>query len=72
MMIRYRQEGATAWIKRPFKLNLVTDLVLTGQFEYKTVYEFSSRLMYEGRYGVYSPVIKTLSPGTLVSTFFSS
>ena len=68
MTVRYRQEGATSWIERDFKLNPAKDLVITEQFEYKTVYEFSSRLKYGGRFGVYSSVIKTLSPGTSVST----
>ena len=72
MTVRYRQEGATAWIERLFKLNPAKDFVLTEQFEYKTVYEFSSRLKYEGRFGVYSPIIKMRSPGTLVLTYFSS
>lgn len=72
MTVQYRQEDATAWNERLFKLSPAKDLVLTEQFEYNTVYEFKSRLKYEGRFGVYSAIIKMLSPGTLVSTFFSS
>ena len=65
MTVRYRQEGATAWIERLFKISPAKDFVLTEQFGYNSVYEFRSRLKYEGRFGVYSPVIKLLSPGTL-------
>ena len=70
MTVRYRQEGATSWIERLLQLNPAKDFVLTEHFEYKTVYEFSGRLKYEDRFGVYSPLIKMLSPGTLVPTFF--
>lgn len=65
MMVRYRQEGATIWIERLFK-NMANNLVLTGhQFKYKTVYEFHGRLVYDGRVGVFSDVIKARSPGKL-------
>ena len=65
MTVRYRQQGATAWIERLFKISPAKDFVLTEQFEYNSVYEFRSRLKYEGRFGVYSPVIKILYPGAL-------
>ena len=66
MTVRYRQQGATAWIERLFKISPAKDFVLTEQFEYNSVYEFRSRLKYEGHFGVYSPVIKIPSPGTLL------
>ena len=72
MTVRYREEGETIWIERVINLNPSKDFVLAGQFKYKTVYQFSSRLKYGGRFGVYSSVLKMLSPGTLISTFFNS
>jgi len=62
MTVRYREEGETVWIERVFNLDPSKDLVLAGQFKYKTVYEFSSRLKYGGRLGVYSSVLKMRSP----------
>lgn len=68
MMVRYRQQGASTWIETLYK-HQAKDLVLTGQFQYETVYEFSGRLVYDGRVGVYSSLVKTRSPGKLFSIY---
>ncbi|CAH3019856.1 unnamed protein product [Porites evermanni] len=65
LFVRYRKEGYSAWIEDHYN-NPPQSIFLTGKFQYETVYEFSSRLGYKNRIGVYSRPLKLRSPGKVI------
>lgn len=62
LLIRYRREGQSTWNGRLYN-NPAKELTITDQFQYGTVYEFVSRLVYDQRVGVFGNTFKTLFPG---------
>ena len=65
LVVRHRQQGHNTWIEQLYN-NPAQEIVITGQFQYGTVYEFKSRLVYGSRVGAFSHTLRTLSPGKTI------